>query len=221
MNNELFLCKNINKTFHLNLHDIKVLSNINFKIENEKSVCISGPSGSGKTTLLNLLAGLDLPTSGEIVYKGQLMNKLDSNRRALIRNQEMGFVYQFHHLLPEFEAIENVALPLMIAGESKNLAIEKASDLLDKVNLSERKLHRPSELSGGERQRVAIARALVNSPACLIMDEPTGDLDRGNASIVTDLILELVENHKVSLIIATHDMSIANKLDSSLTLEMK
>ncbi|SVD03524.1 uncharacterized protein METZ01_LOCUS356378 [marine metagenome] len=149
------------------------------------------------------------------------MNKLDSNRRASIRNQEMGFVYQFHHLLPEFEAIENVALPLMIAGESKNLAIEKASDLLDKVNLSERKLHRPSELSGGERQRVAIARALVNSPACLIMDEPTGDLDRGNAGIVTDLILELVGDHKVSLIIATHDLSIANKLDSSLTLEMK
>ena len=183
-------------------------------------LAVLGPSGSGKTTLLHILAGLDAPTTGEITFNNHNLNNLDLNKIAYIRNKYMGFVYQSHHLLPEFDAIENVSLPIIISGASKKEAIDKSTDLLVRVGLEKRLLHRPGELSGGERQRVAVARSLANSPSCLIMDEPTGDLDNKNANSIVKLILDLVEEEKLSLVIATHDIKLVDNLSNSLNLEI-
>jgi len=218
MNNLLFKCSKICKNFYQGEGTIQVLKDIDFSLEKSSSVAITGPSGSGKTTLLNVLSGLDSPTSGEIIFNENDMLNLDEKGKALMRNKEIGFVYQFHHLLPEFTALENVSLPMLISGIQSEKALEKSNYLLKRVNLNNRVNHKPSELSGGERQRVAVARALSNSPSCLMMDEPTGDLDTYNALNTVETILELSQELKVSLIIATHDVSLSSKLDRIFSL---
>ena len=218
MSEVILECSNISKEFIQGEKVIKVLNEVQFKLNKGSSLAVLGPSGSGKTTLLHILAGLDAPTTGEITFNNHNLNNLDLNKIAYIRNKYMGFVYQSHHLLPEFDAIENVSLPIIISGASKKEAIDKSTDLLVRVGLEKRLLHRPGELSGGERQRVAVARSLANSPSCLIMDEPTGDLDNKNANSIVKLILDLVEEEKLSLVIATHDINLANNLSNSLNL---
>ena len=220
MNKSIFKCSNISKTFTQGKNKVEVLKNINFSLDKSSKVAIIGPSGSGKTTFLNILTGLDTPSGGKVLYKDRDLNKVDEKEKALIRNKEIGFVYQFHHLLPEFTALENISLPMLISGLSKDKAHKKSLDLLRRVNLDHRANHKPSELSGGERQRVAVARSLSNSPSCLIMDEPTGDLDSNNARLVTDVILELVQEFNVSLVIATHDNSLSSKMDKTFELEI-
>ena len=218
MNNLLFKCSKICKNFYQGEGVVEVLKDIDFSLEESSSVAITGPSGSGKTTLLNVLSGLDSPTSGEIIFNKNDIDNLNEKEKALMRNKEIGFVYQFHHLLPEFTALENVSLPMLISGIHSEEALEKSNYLLKKVNLNNRTNHKPSELSGGERQRVAVARALSNSPSCLIMDEPTGDLDTYNALNTVETILELSQELKVSLIIATHDVSLSSKMDRIFSL---
>ena len=211
MSELLFKCSNISKSFDQGNKTVEVLKNIDFTLEQSTSVSIVGPSGSGKTTFLNVLSGLDSPSAGKVFYKEKDINNLNDKERASIRNKEIGFVYQFHHLLPEFTALENVSLPMLISGLNMEEANEKSSLLLKKVNLENRMDHKPSELSGGERQRVAVARSLSNSPSCLIMDEPTGDLDAHNALKVSNTILELSDEFNISLIIATHDVSLSSR----------
>ena len=211
MSKLIFKCSNISKSFYQGNKTVEVLKNIDFTLEKSTSVSIVGPSGSGKTTFLNVLSGLDSPSAGKVFYKEKDINNLNDKERASIRNKEIGFVYQFHHLLPEFTALENVSLPMLICGLNMEEANEKSSRLLKKVNLENRMDHKPSELSGGERQRVAVARSLSNSPSCLIMDEPTGDLDAYNALKVSNTILELSEELNISLIIATHDVSLSSR----------
>ena len=220
MNKSIFKCSDISKTFTQGENKVEVLKSINFSLDKSSKVSIIGPSGSGKTTFLNILTGLDAPSGGKVLYKDRDLNKVDEKEKALIRNKEIGFVYQFHHLLPEFTALENISLPMLISGLSKDKAHKKSLDLLRRVNLDHRANHKPSELSGGERQRVAVARSLSNSPSCLIMDEPTGDLDSNNARLVTDVILELVQEFKISLVIATHDNSLSSKMDKTFELEI-
>ena len=211
MSKLIFKCSNISKSFYQGNKTVEVLKNIDFTLEQSTSVSIVGPSGSGKTTFLNVLSGLDSPSAGKVFYKEKDINNLNDKERASIRNKEIGFVYQFHHLLPEFTALENVSLPMLISGLNMEEANEKSSRLLKKVNLENRMDHKPSELSGGERQRVAVARSLSNSPSCLIMDEPTGDLDAQNALKVSNTILELSDEFNISLIIATHDVSLSSR----------
>jgi len=211
MSDLIFKCSNISKSFDQGNKTVEVLKNIDFTLEQSTSVSIVGPSGSGKTTFLNVLSGLDSPSAGKVFYKEKDINNLNDKERASIRNKEIGFVYQFHHLLPEFTALENVSLPMLISGLNMEEANEKSSRLLKKVNLENRMDHKPSELSGGERQRVAVARSLSNSPSCLIMDEPTGDLDAHNALKVSNTILELSDEFNISLIIATHDVSLSSR----------
>ena len=211
MSELIFKCSNISKSFDQGNKTVEVLKNIDFTLEQSTSVSIVGPSGSGKTTFLNVLSGLDSPSAGKVFYKEKDINNLNDKERASIRNKEIGFVYQFHHLLPEFTALENVSLPMLISGLKTEEANEKSSRLLKKVNLENRMDHKPSELSGGERQRVAVARSLSNSPSCLIMDEPTGDLDAYNALKVSNTILELSDEFNISLIIATHDVSLSSR----------
>ena len=211
MSELIFKCSSISKSFDQGNKTVEVLKNIDFTLEQSTSVSIVGPSGSGKTTFLNVLSGLDSPSAGKVFYKEKDINNLNDKERASIRNKEIGFVYQFHHLLPEFTALENVSLPMLISGLKMEEAIEKSSRLLKKVNLENRMDHKPSELSGGERQRVAVARSLSNSPSCLIMDEPTGDLDAHNALKVSNTILELSDEFNISLIIATHDVSLSSR----------
>jgi len=218
MSNLLFKCSKICKNFYQGETIIQVLKDIDFSLEKPSSVAITGPSGSGKTTLLNVLSGLDSPTSGEIIFNENDMHNLNEKEKAFMRNKEIGFVYQFHHLLPEFTALENVSLPMLISGLPSDEALEKSNYLLKRVNLKDRVRHKPSELSGGERQRVAVARALSNSPSCLMMDEPTGDLDTYNALKTVETILELSQELKVSLIIATHDVSLSSKMDRIFSL---
>ncbi len=218
MNKLLFKCSKICKNFYQGGRTIEVLKDIDFSLEKSSSVAITGPSGSGKTTLLNVLSGLDSPTSGKIIFNQSDIQNLNEKEKALIRNKEIGFVYQFHHLLPEFTALENVSLPMLISGIQNEEALEKSNYLLKRINLNNRVNHKPSELSGGERQRVAVARALSNSPSCLMMDEPTGDLDNYNALNKAETILELSQELKVSLIIATHDVSLSSKMDRIFSL---
>jgi len=220
MNNNLFSCTRLNKTFNQGLNYSEVISDLDFSMDQGTTLALLGPSGCGKTTLLHLLAGLDTPTSGEIKFLNNKFSLLNSNERAQMRIENIGFVYQFHHLLPEFSAQENIALPMMMKGFQKEESMQRASDLLVEVNLINKNLNKPGELSGGERQRVAIARAMANKPSCLLMDEPTGDLDQANAKIITDLILSLVSDHGISLLVATHDMTLADRLDKVLNLAL-
>ncbi len=200
-------------------NDLHVLNDITFTLEHAETSAIVGTSGSGKTTLLNILGGLDEPTSGHVLLNDMDVHKLSEKKRCTVRNEHFGFIYQFHHLLPEFTALENVAMPLLIKGGSVDQAIQKAEKVLDEVGLIKRIHHKPSELSGGERQRAAIARALVHQPDCIFADEPTGNLDRKNAEQAIDLIINLNKEYSTSLIIVTHDLSIAERMDTVYTLE--
>lgn len=211
-------CSELGKIYREGPQEITVLKQVNLVIEAGERVAIIGASGSGKSTLLNLLGGLDKPTSGQVFVRSQELSALNENERGRVRNQALGFVYQFHHLLPEFSALENVCMPLLIGKVSRGEAIERAREILASVGLSERLDHKPPELSGGERQRVAIARALVTKPACVLMDEPTGNLDAHTAADIQALMLSLNKTFNTSFIVVTHDQSLAAKMDRTLEL---
>jgi lipoprotein-releasing system ATP-binding protein len=198
---------------------LRVLKHINFTIRSGETAAIIGSSGSGKSTLLNLLGGLDKPTSGHVMLNRDNMFTVDEKSRCHARNQHLGFIYQFHHLLPEFTALENVAMPKLINGTSKDEASEHATQLLSEVGLGQRLDHKPGELSGGERQRAAIARALINGPDCILADEPTGNLDRKNAEMALELIMQLNQSYQTALIMVTHDLHIAERLGTVYVLE--
>ncbi len=222
-NNKIIIsAKNINKIFHEGNLKTPVLNNINLDMLAGETLAIMGSSGSGKSTLMHLLGGLDQASSGEIRVCDQNLEGLNANQRAALRNQYLGFVYQFHHLLPELSALENIMMPGLLSANKnlrnlKNLK-KRARDLLKQVNLLDREIHKPAELSGGERQRVAIARALINKPACILADEPTGNLDAKNAQEILNLLLDLNKNTGMSLIIVTHDLAIANQMGRKIIL---
>ena len=200
-------------------NDLHVLNDITFSLAHGETSAIIGSSGSGKTTLLNILGGLDEPTSGQVLLNDVDVHKLSERQRCIVRNKNFGFIYQFHHLLPEFTALENVAMPLLIKGSSIEQARQRAEKVLTNVGLIKRFHHKPSELSGGERQRAAIARALVHQPECILADEPTGNLDRKNAEQAIELIIDLNKQYNTSLVIVTHDLKIAERMDTIYTLE--
>ena len=211
-------CEHLAKRFSDGDLETNVLTDINLTVDKGDRLAIVGSSGSGKSTLLHLLGGLDEPSSGSVKIHGQDINNLSVNALSKLRNQSLGFVYQFHHLLPEFTAVENVAIPLIIGGIHPKQAQQQAEELLIKVGLGHRLIHKPSELSGGERQRAALARALITQPDCLLADEPTGNLDHRTAQAIFDLILELNESLGTALIIVTHDTGLASQMDRVLTL---
>lgn len=221
MNNPLLVAEDLGKVYLDGRLNVEVIASLNLSIQSGESVAIVGASGSGKSSLLHLLGGLDTPTTGKVILKGHDLQTLSQAKLSALRNQTLGFVYQFHHLLPEFTALENVMMPLLIGKQSKSEAKKRAVEMLDKVGLAERIEHRPSELSGGERQRAAIARALVTEPACVLADEPTGNLDRQNAQVIIDLMLNLKNEHKASLVVVTHDESLAQKFDRQLLMTDK
>ncbi|HET8808005.1 MAG TPA: lipoprotein-releasing ABC transporter ATP-binding protein LolD [Methylophaga sp.] len=211
-------CRQLAKRYKDGQLETPVLSNVNLTVNAGDRIAIVGSSGSGKSTLLHLLGGLDMPTSGDIEVLGQSLADLSVRKLSQLRNQSLGFVYQFHHLLPEFSAVENVAMPLVIGGQKPAIAKAKAEHLLEKVGLGHRLIHKPSELSGGERQRAALARALITQPACLLADEPTGNLDHRTAEGIFDLIMALNQQMNTALIIVTHDRQLAARMDTAYTL---
>ena len=219
MTNPVLDCRGVVRRFTEGASTLVVLHGVDLQVQPAERVAIIGTSGSGKTTLLQIMGGLDEPDEGEVFIHGEAMHGTDEAAKGDLRNQNLGFIYQFHHLLPEFTAEENVAMPLMIRRESRVAAIEKARVLLGRVGLGERLHHKPGELSGGERQRAAVARALITKPQLVLADEPTGNLDAGNGGHVLNLMLELNQEMKTSLVIVTHDHSIAARMDRILVLE--
>lgn len=213
MNKVVLKCDNVSKSYKDGQLNVNVLNQLRLDVLEGQSVSIIGSSGSGKSTLMHILGGLDKPTSGSVVLMGQDLSQLGQKQLGLLRNQYLGFVYQFHHLLPEFSALENVMMPLLIGKMKKAEAEQRAVEMLEKAGLKKRIQHRPSELSGGERQRAAIARALVTRPKCLLADEPTGNLDRKNAQNVLDMMLDLKSELNTSLIVVTHDDELAVRFE--------
>jgi lipoprotein-releasing system ATP-binding protein len=208
----------LGKTYTEGPQCLEVLRQISLQVKRGEQLAILGSSGSGKTTLLNLLGGLDLPSRGRVIIAGQDLAEVDETERGRLRNLYLGFVYQFHHLLAEFNALENISMPLLIGGYSRKDALQKSQIMLERVGLLDRASHKPSELSGGERQRIAIARALVTEPACVLLDEPTGNLDRNTALSIQALMSDLNEKLDISYIVVTHDESFADTLDRKLFL---
>ena len=220
MNNNIVLkCTNIGKSYRDGSLNVQVLKNLNLEVKEGEGISIIGSSGSGKSTLLHILGGLDKPSEGKITLMNRDISDMSQRKLGELRNNYLGFVYQFHHLLPEFSALENVMMPLLIGKKNKAEAETQAADMLEKVGLKQRILHRPSELSGGERQRAAIARALVTRPKCLLADEPTGNLDRKNAQNILDMMMDLKTELNTSLIVVTHDDELAIRFERVMTMQ--
>ena len=218
MNDALLACCNVSKQYDEDAAPVKVLHDVSFTVQASEQIAILGSSGSGKSTLLHILGALDKPTSGEVLFKHQNIFDFNEQQRADFRNKSLGFVYQFHHLLPEFSALENAAMPLLIGNVAPDEAKQRASQVLERVGLGHRLDHRPSQLSGGERQRVAIARAIVNEPAIVLADEPTGNLDHKTGEGIFQLLGELKEQLNTAFVVVTHDNQLAARLDRILSI---
>lgn len=214
----LLQCEKLCKSYQEGKVKTDVLRNVTFQIAPGDMLAIVGSSGSGKSTLLHLLGGLDTPTAGEVIFNGLALSQLSSREKAELRNHQLGFIYQFHHLLPDFTALENVAMPLLIGKTSAREATQRAEAMLEAVGLAHRAAHRPAELSGGERQRVAIARALVNNPLLVLADEPTGNLDARNAESIFELLTRLNRSQGTAFLVVTHDLQLAHRLDKQLEM---
>lgn len=216
---DVLICADLAKSFHDAVLSLEVLKSVNLSVGEGEQIALMGASGSGKSTLLHILGGLDLPSAGHVTVDGIRLDSLNATALGRLRNRALGFVYQFHHLLPEFTALENVAMPLLMRGQAPREASTTAQDMLGRVGLADRASHKPGEMSGGERQRAAVARALVSRPRCVLADEPTGNLDRQNAEQVYQLMLELNRELGTSFIVATHDPQIAGRMDRIYTLD--
>ena len=219
MSNIIIEIKNISKAFEQNDSALKILDEFSLSVKKGESLALVGASGSGKSTLLHIICGLEKPDSGMVIINNQNITNLTSDQKSVFRNKEIGFVYQFHHLLPELSTLENIALPALLSGMNKEEVYLKSRILLDQIGLKTKENNSPSELSGGERQRIAIARSMSNNPSCLIMDEPTGNLDSKNVKVFMDMLSDIITENGTTLIIATHDQNVSSRLDRLLSLE--